>query len=339
MARLLYVTSRSASFIRLDAELLSERHELAELHGARNVLDPLAVARAVRRAELVVGWWAWWHTALPVADARLLRRPCLLIVGGFDTASEPRIGYGLQRGGPRRWLSRAVMRGASALVTNSEYSREEIARTVGPLAARVDVVHHGIPDRFGEPRTPPAGRPLVLSVGVVDAVNLLRKGHGPMADAAARVSEADWILAGAIEADATGEELRGRSAGRLGLPGWLETTTLDALYRRAAVYVQPSVHEGFGFAVAEAMLAGCVPVITRAGALPEVVGGTGVLLDDARPETVAAGVRRALGLAAQGAGAGARARVLQRFPVSGRRDGLLAAVDRLLAGGRGGRGG
>lgn len=337
MARLLYVTSRSASFIRLDAELLAERHELAELDGARNLLDPLTVARAVRRADVIVGWWAWWHTALPVIGARLLRRPSLLIVGGFDTAREPEIGYGLQRGGPRQWLSRAVMRGASALVTNSEYSREEMARTVGPLAQRVQVVHHGIPDRFGEPGSPlPAGRRLVLSVGVVDHANLLRKGHGAIADAAARVGEVDWVLAGAAQAPATREELRARSSDRLELTGWLEGDALDALYRRAAVYLQPSGHEGFGFAVAEAMLAGCVPVVTRAGALPEVVGDTGVLLDDSSPEAVAAGVRRALGMAARGAGVQARARVLDRFPVSGRREGLLAAVDRLLIDSRGG---
>jgi len=65
-----------------------------------------------------------------------------------------------------------------------------------------------------------------------------------------------------------------------------------AAYRRAAVYVQASRHEGFGLAVAEAMLAGCVPVVMDVTAMPEVVGDAGVLIDSQDPGAVAEGVRK-----------------------------------------------
>ena len=61
--------------------------------------------------------------------------------------------------------------------------------------------------------------------------------------------------------------------------GWLSDEELQDLYRRASVYVQASRHEGFGLAVAEAMLAGCVPVVMNVTAMPEVVGDAGVLID------------------------------------------------------------
>ena len=71
---------------------------------------------------------------------------------------------------------------------------------------------------------------------------------------------------------------------------------LHAAYRRAAVYVQASRHEGFGLAVAEAMLAGCVPVVMNVTAMPEVVGDAGVFVESQDPGDVAGGVRRALEL-------------------------------------------
>ena len=60
--------------------------------------------------------------------------------------------------------------------------------------------------------------------------------------------------------------------------------------------MQASRHEGFGLAVAEAMLAGCVPVVMNVTAMPEVVGDAGVLIESQRPEDVAEGIRRALEL-------------------------------------------
>jgi len=328
-ARLLYVTSRRAGFIRLDGELLGERYELAELHQPGRFANPFPVLAAVRASDVVVGWWASWHTFLPFTFAWLLRRPSLLIVGGFDIAREPEIGYGYQVGGARKWLSRWIMRRASALMTNSDYSRGELERNTAIPASRVSVVHHGVPDFFGEDASSPGDPPVALSVGNVDAANLERKGLRAFVEAAALVPEARFVLAGRV-LDAAGEALRDRAPANATLTGWVEDDALLRLYREASVYVQPSRHEGFGVSVAEAMLAGCVPVTTRAGALPEVVGETGVLLDDARPETVADGVRRAIRLVADGAGTGARERVLAEFPVQARREGLWRLVDGLL---------
>ena len=92
--------------------------------------------------------------------------------------------------------------------------------------------------------------------------------------------------------------------------------------------MQASKHEGFGVSVAEAMLAGCVPVTTRAGALPEVVGDTGVLLDDSASADGRrwASARRCIWARPRSA----RRRVLERFSVEQRRDGLFALLDELL---------
>jgi len=330
MPRILYVTSRRASFIAVDRELLARRYEVRDLHQPGRWASPVRVQRAMRGCDAVVGWWASWHTFWPITLAWMQRRPSALIVGGFDTANEPDMGYGYQRGGARARLSRWIMRRAGVLATNSAYSQREIERNVGIAPAQVTVMHHGVPDPFGALPDKSTG-PLVLTVGVVDRANLERKGHRAFVEAARRLPDVAFVLAGRV-LDDSGEELRAKAPPNVRLTDWVEDDELLDLYRRAAVYVQPSRHEGFGVSVAEGMLAGAVPVVTRAGALPEVVGETGILVDaPADPNAVAAAVREALARGPE-ARAAARERVLREFSLDARAAALHDLVERALAG-------
>jgi glycosyltransferase involved in cell wall biosynthesis len=326
--RILFACPSDASFIRIDRELLSERWPVQEWRQPGRWTNLFRLIPMLLRSDLVVGWWASWHTFWPITLAWLLGKPSLLIVGGFDTANMPEIGYGYQQVGARRWLSRWVMARATQLVTNSRYSQAEIERNIGIPADRVEVIHHGIPDPYGE--LPGGERErLALNVGLITRDNLEIKGQRAFVEAARHAPDVVFVLAGPWNDDAINDLKRG-AAPNLVFTGWLEREDLDALFRQAGVYVQPSWHEGFGMAVAEAMLAGCVPVVTNAGALPEVVGDAGVQVASNRPEEVAEGVRRALELE-DDARARARERVLTEFPVEARRRRLWATVEALAA--------
>jgi len=256
----------------------------------------------------------------------------VLIFGGFDTAAMPEIGYGSQRGGVRRRLVSSTANRATRLITNSNYSLGEIERNVESVdPARVAVVHHGVPDRFGELGGTPRAR-RALTVGAVYSVNLARKGHGPFIEAARELPDVEFVLAGEWW-DETGERLQASAPPNARLTGYLSDEDLDELFRTSAVYVQASLHEGFGLSLAEAMLAGAVPVVTAAGAVPEVVGDTGVTIGEPTAAAVAEGVREALALGPEASRA-ARERIRTEFPYEKRRDGLLAEVDRALAGER-----
>jgi glycosyltransferase involved in cell wall biosynthesis len=79
-------------------------------------------------------------------------------------------------------------------------------------------------------------------------------------------------------------------------------------------------------ALAEAMAAGCAPVMTRAGALPEVVGDAGVYAASADPGALATAIEHALAAGAP-LGEAARARTAQCFPLDRRATGLAAVID------------
>jgi glycosyltransferase involved in cell wall biosynthesis len=326
--RILYVHSRKASFVAIDREILAGRYEVEDLYQPGRWPNPIKVVRGVLRSDLVFGWFASWHTFFPITLAWLLRKPSVMIVGGFDTANMPDIGYGYQQGGVRRAASRWIMRRARRLATNSEYSLSEIERNTPIPPERVRVVHHGVPDPFGE--EPEAKEREALTVGAIDHTTLVQKGQLPFVEAARLLPDVRFTFAGKWLVGSV-DELRARAGENVHFTGWLSDDDLHATYRRAAVYVQASRHEGFGLAVAEAMLAGCVPVVMNVTAMPEVVGDAGVLIESQEAAEVAGGVRRALELGPDAARR-ARERVLTAFPMERRRDGILQVVQDALDG-------
>jgi glycosyltransferase involved in cell wall biosynthesis len=83
-------------------------------------------------------------------------------------------------------------------------------------------------------------------------------------------------------------------ASAVSLAGSVSPTALAAAYRRADVFVCLSQHEGFCFPLLEAMHSGLPVVALEAGAVPDTLGGAGVVLPRATPAAVAAAVHRVL---------------------------------------------
>ncbi|MCY4464904.1 MAG: glycosyltransferase family 1 protein [Chloroflexi bacterium] len=69
---------------------------------------------------------------------------------------------------------------------------------------------------------------------------------------------------------------------------------LPAVYNRACAVVLPSFHEGFGLTALEAMACGAVPIVSQVGALHEIVGDVGALIDPQDHSTIATAIKRAL---------------------------------------------
>jgi glycosyltransferase involved in cell wall biosynthesis len=309
--------------VSIDRELLAERWELRDWRQPGRWPNLPKLIPAVLRSDLVFAWFASWHSFFPITFAWLLRKPSVLVIGGFDTANMPDIGYGYQQGGIAKWASRWIMSRATRLVTNSYYSQREIRENIGLAPGRVTVVQHGLPDRFGPLSDEPRERS-ALTVGHLSQLTLGYKGHRTFVEAAALLPDVQFRFVGNWEDEAI-EELRSMAPQNVTFTGWLPDADRDALLKRSAVYVQPSRHEGFGIALAEAMLAGCVPVAINSTAMPEVMGDAGILVDSPTPELVAEGVREALG-ASSGARERARQRILHEFPLANRRAGLHAVV-------------
>jgi glycosyltransferase involved in cell wall biosynthesis len=173
---------------------------------------------------------------------------------------------------------RAGVRAADAIVAVSAFTSSELTELLGVPAERIRVVPNGV-DPIFDAAGPPAEGDYVLAVGTLE----------PRKNLAAAVEAAR--LAG-VELRVAGE----RGWGGVDVPGWAgrpSDAELAALYRGARCLVYPSLYEGFGIPVLEAMACGTPVVTSRGGATEEVAGGAAVLVDAADPEAIAAGIAEA----------------------------------------------
>lgn len=320
-ARILFVHNQPQSFVRIDLALLRERWDVEERFERRRQVNPLEVWARVAKADLVFCWFASWHSLLPALCAKIQRKPCIVVVGGYDTANIPRIAYGSQRGGARRRISRIIIQAASHLIVNSESARLETHTNTGAPESKITVIYHGV-----EPINPPGAsirEQIALTVGGVWRENLYRKGLLPFVQAAKLLPDWQFVVAGkwynGIDA------LREAAGNNVKLTDFLSEPELAEAYRRASVYVQASLHEGFGMSLAEGMSAGCIPVGTRLGAIPEVMGDTGIYTEP-DPENIAHAVVEAHQRDRQKP----RERILSEFPIERRRSALHALIERYL---------
>lgn len=325
--KLMFVHNGPTPFVRADLECLRSVFSVEECYLPKRLFNPSRVWEQVRQSDVVFGWFASWHTFLPVLAAKLFAKPSLIVTGGYDVAYLPEAGYGHQRGGLKCMISKWILKNTNCLLPFSRFSAEEVLKNVHDKSSALQIVYLGLQDSFGSIPEKPL-KPMVLTVGNVDTGNLLRKGHETFVKAAALFPEVPFVLAGRWK-DAAIDHLRQIAPPNLKFTGWLPEQELLDLYRGALIYVQASLHEGFGMSVAEAMLAGCIPVVTRCGSLPEVVGDTGVYVKSNRPEDVAAAIAGVLGwstTALASAGGGCRQRIMENFPMRKRCESIAQIV-------------
>lgn len=188
----------------------------------------------------------------------------------------------------------AVMRGLAEsphhFVCVSQTTAADVRELLGVPDHRVHAVPSGIElDRF-TPRERKPGAPYILFVG-----NLIpRKNLGRMLEAHSRL-DVDLVLAGA---DLMGLPPRPR----VRRVGEMNDDALCELYSGAAALAFPSLYEGFGFPILEAMACGCPVVTSDRGSMREIAGDAAVLVDPEDVDSIADGLRRAMSGATREAG-------------------------------------
>jgi glycosyltransferase involved in cell wall biosynthesis len=183
----------------------------------------------------------------------------------------------------RSWVP-PLLRTARHVLTNSQFTAAEIQRCTGLQAERITVIPLGYDALHftpGDPQGPIPLRPYLLHVGQAYPHKNLRRLIQAFAQVAPAYPELRLVLAGKPHPTET-PQLQALAA-ELGLQqrvefrAYVPYTELPDLYRGALAFVFPSLWEGFGLPVLEAMACG-TPVITSAGSGTEEAAGAAALL-------------------------------------------------------------
>ncbi len=185
-------------------------------------------------------------------------------------------------------LARTGVKRATRVLAVSRYAARGAVEHAGADPDRVDVVHLGVDDERYQPQSGPDDRklrerlgvtgPYVLWFGAVeprkDVPTLLRAFALSRAAAGCQLVLGGPPAWGAADVDATVESTG--LSDRVVRTGYVTEQEKIALYRGSSVFCYPSIAEGFGLPVLEAMACGA-PVVTTTGSSPEEVGGGAVL--------------------------------------------------------------
>lgn len=187
---------------------------------------------------------------------------------------------------PTTQWKKKVFAAAAHVISVSENTKQDLIRLCQIPAEKITVVHHGVGTPFSNPLSlkRERGGVRVLYLGareryknfacLLEALPVLVRQHPDL----------KLICAGGGEFTSTEKE----KMRKLGVSKYIEQRQVDDaqladLYRDAAAFIFPSLYEGFGLPILEAMACGCPAVLARASAFPEVGGDAALYFDPQNP--------------------------------------------------------
>jgi glycosyltransferase involved in cell wall biosynthesis len=206
----------------------------------------------------------------------------------------------------RYWLP-LIGKRADAIITVSTQSKQDILRYLAPPADRLHIIPYGVTGRFQpQPRAQARAhvqqrfdlsQPYILYVGALTNRKNIARALEAFALIHSHIPDYQFVLAGPRSWKPTPIEALIQQlciADRVHWTGPLTDTDLPALYTAAELFIFPSLYEGFGLPVIEAMACGTPVITSSVSSLPEVAGDAALLVDPYNIQSIADAMRQVI---------------------------------------------
>ena len=256
---------------------------LAALHAA-NVLGPAVL-------DLLLGGTDVFHAGNLVRQAP--RRACLTAtIHDLTSWIMPEVHTPSTLRADRAFEER-ILKPADGLIAVSENTRQDAMRLLGIKPERIRTIHSGIAEEYFDARPSVRAKPYVLFVGTVEP----RKNLDTLLDAWRSLKpdlrgHFDMVVAGpqGWNSDATMARIRQETT----YLGYVPEADMPGLVAGASLFVYPSLYEGFGFPLVQAMAANVPVLVSRTSCLPEIAGDGAAFFDPLSLSEVSAQLTRLL---------------------------------------------
>ena len=328
--KVVFVYKTMSPFIADDLRILQKHFDvdIVQWAGYFNIKNSVKLIKKIIAADVCFTWFENYRAALVGLLGKLFGTKTVLIAAGGIT-----LGY--------EWellkhivkysnipgiliFSKLAVKWSSKVLAVSVYKKKGVIKHTGRRDIEV------VPNCFDYSKFEPGGEKenVVLTICYLNSLNIKVKRLDIFIKAACSFPETEFIILGK-DTDGSAQSLREAAGANVRIISEFPQEALVEYMQRAKVYSQLSVIESFGAALAEAMLCGCVPVVTERGNLPEVAGDTGFGCKYGDLDSTVEAIKKAL---ASEDGAKARERVKTSFPLEKREEGIVAAIKGLFEG-------
>ncbi len=329
--KILFVHPTMSAFIQADLDLLKKHFDVrvVDIGSKKKSLGGMLGAMwelflGVLWSDITYSWFAETHAKWQVRCSRLFGKPSIVVVGGYEVAKLPEIGYGSLLNPAKAKMVKYILTRADRILPVDESLKDSGMKNLGVDGKNMQVVPTGYDDQ----RFSPSGvkEELVLTVAVYnDWQRAQVKGLDTFVKAAELLPRVKFMIVGGSGEGA--DKLRGTAGSNVEVVGPVSQEEIIRLYQRAKVYCQLSRQEGLPNAVCESMLCECVPVGSRIPGIERAVGDTGFLVPVGDHQAAADAIRKAL---VSNKGKEARNRVRELFSLERRDKAIQDLVRELL---------
>jgi len=258
-------------------------------------------------------FWTFWalpnalRSAQPSFDVvfspthyipRFIRRPKVMAIMDVSYLVYPELFRPQDLHKLTHWTAYSA-RHAAAVITISQFSKNAIIEAYRVPPSRVTVAYPALPKVLGSTimtkRKNSFPKRYILSVGTLQP----RKNYVRLIEAFATLDEPDLTLCiagkkGWLYDDILAAPAKYGVADRVKFMDFVADADLPGLYSNAECFALPSLYEGFGLPVLEAMTYGVPVVVSNSSSLPEIAGEAGIYVDPAHVTSIAEGLSKAL---------------------------------------------
>jgi glycosyltransferase involved in cell wall biosynthesis len=299
--KLLYIYPARSTFVAKDVSIFSEKFEVIERSFAPRrkwhlpfwlLMDVFRSFFNVLSVSRVVVQFGGYHALMPVFWAKLLRRPSAIVLGGYDAVALPEIGYGAFA---NKWMKHAVTfayKNTSVLIpvhqslmlSSSNYqnkiTKQGILQFIPELKTKACTVPNGYDASLWPLNTHTTRDIFAITVasGLQEERRKILKGIDLFIEAAKAFPNEQFIIIGGT-LDNVPPNVKCLNQ--------VPNTELADYFNRAKTYLQLSLSEGFPNALCEAMLCGCIPVVSDVASMPEIALNIGFVLKEKSIERLA----------------------------------------------------